>query len=58
MAHQAFDKLDGRQHRGLADWLHFRPLGEFVDGDVEVLVSSGSTGERSQDVHSPDRKGP
>ena len=34
MTHQASDKLDGGLRRDLPDWLHFRPLGEFVDGDV------------------------
>ena len=33
-AHQASDKLDGGLRRDLPDRFHFRPLGEFVDGDI------------------------
>jgi hypothetical protein len=47
------DKLEYRllvdlDHRG-----HFRPLGEFVDGDIEIPVSSDGPGEWPQDVQPP-----
>jgi hypothetical protein len=38
-------------HRG-----HFRPLGEFVDGDIEIPIPSDAAGEWPQDVQSPNNK--
>jgi hypothetical protein len=47
------DELDCRllvdlDHRG-----HFRPVGEFVDGDIEVPVPSDGPGNWLQDVQPP-----
>jgi hypothetical protein len=49
-ADDGLDKLDCRllidfDHRG-----HFRPLGEFVDGDIEIPVPSDGPGKWIQDV--------
>ena len=55
-AHQTLDELHRRSHRDVADWLHLRPLGEFVDGDVEVAVVPDSAWEWSRDVQPLDRK--
>jgi hypothetical protein len=54
----ALDKLDcglfvNLDHRGC-----FRPLGELVDGDVQIPESSNSPGERTQDVQRPHDKCP
>jgi hypothetical protein len=38
--------------------LHLLPLGELVDGYVEVVVAPERTRERSQDVQPPDCEGP
>ena len=38
-AHDALDELDGRASRDGADGFHLRPLGELVDGDIEVAVA-------------------
>jgi hypothetical protein len=40
-------------HRGC-----FRPLGELVDGDVQILKSCNGPGERTQDVQLPHDKQP
>ena len=42
----------------LDNWDHLRPLGELVDGDVEVLIAPDCSGEWTQDVQPPDREGP
>ena len=38
--------------------LHLGPLGELVDGDVEVTVAPRRSRERAQDVQPPDRERP
>jgi hypothetical protein len=40
--------IDDFDHKG-----RFRPLGEFVDGDVEIPVPSDGPGKWSQDVQPP-----
>ena len=37
---------------------HFRPLGELVDGDIEVAVAPECLWERSQEIQPPDRERP
>ena len=49
-AHEAHDELDRRAGWNGADGLHLRPLGELVDGDVEVAVGPGRSRERAQDI--------
>jgi hypothetical protein len=49
----ADDGLNELDHRLLVDLNHrgrFWPLGEFVDGDIEIPVSSDGPGEWPQDV--------
>ena len=41
-----------------AHGFYLRPLGEHVDGDVEVLVAPWRPRERSQDVQPPDCERP
>ena len=38
-AHEALDELNRRTSWDGADGFHFRPLGELVNGDVEVAVA-------------------
>ena len=38
--------------------IHFRPLCELVDGDVQVLKAPDSSGKRAEDIEPPDRKWP
>ena len=57
-AHEALDELDGRASWDGTDGFHFRPLGELVDGDIEVSVAPSRPRERSQDVQPPDHKRP
>ena len=57
-ANQALDELYRGSHRDVLDRLHLRPLGEFVDGDVEVTIAPANPRERSQDVEAPDCEGP
>ena len=57
-AYQALDELHRGSCRDVPDWLHLRPLGEFVDGDVEVAVAPNRSWERSQNVQPPDREQP
>jgi hypothetical protein len=47
------DKLDCRLFVGLDHKDHFLPLGEFVDGDVEITVPSDGLGEWPQDIQPP-----
>jgi hypothetical protein len=50
------DGLDKLDYGLLVDLDHkgrFRPLGEFVDGDVEILVPYYGPREQSQDVQPP-----
>jgi hypothetical protein len=39
-------------------WSCFRPLGEFVDGDIEELVPSDGAGKWHYDVDPPYNEGP
>ena len=51
-----YDGLDEFYCGLLVDFDHwgcFRPLGEFVDGDIEIPVSSDGPGEWPQDVQHP-----
>ena len=52
------DELKRRVLRNLDDWNCLRPLGELVDGDVEVLIAPDCSGEWTQDVQPPDHEGP
>jgi hypothetical protein len=58
MAYQPMDELDGRPGRNGTHWFHLRPLGELVDGDVEVAIDPLSSREWTQDVQPPNSKGP
>jgi hypothetical protein len=52
----ADDGLDKLDYRLLVDLDHrgrFWPLGEFIDGDIEIPVPSDGLGEWSQDVQPP-----
>ena len=57
-AHEALDELDRGTGWDGADDFHFRPLGELVDGDVEVAVAPRRSRERAQDVQPLDREWP
>jgi hypothetical protein len=48
-----FDELDCGLLVDFDHGGHFRPLGEFVDDDVEIPVPSDDPGKRSQDVQPP-----
>ena len=41
-AHETLDELDHGSGWDGADGFYLRPLGELVDGDVEVAVTSGA----------------
>ena len=45
-AHEALDELDCRTNWDGADGFHLHPLGELVDGDVEVKVAPRRSRER------------
>jgi hypothetical protein len=58
LADNGLDKLDCRllvdlDHRGC-----FRPLGELVDGDVQIPESFDDPGEQTQDLYPPHGKRP
>ena len=57
-AYEALDELDCGASWDGADGFHLRPLGELVDGDVEVAVAPRRSRERAQDVQPPDRERP
>ncbi len=44
------DELEGGMLVDLDDWISFGPLGELVDGDVQVLIPASSRFEWSEDV--------
>ena len=46
-AHEALDELDSRAGWNGSDGFHFRPLGELVDGDVEITVAPWRSWERT-----------
>jgi hypothetical protein len=57
-ADDGFDELDcgllvDLDHRG-----HFRPLGEFVNGNIEIPIPFNGLGKRSQDVQPPHSEWP
>ena len=52
------EELDCRLCCHLPHWLHFRPLCELVDCDVQVLKAPDSSGKGAEDVEPPDRKWP
>ena len=58
LAHEALDELDCRPYGDGADNFPFCPLGELVDGDVEVTVAPRHSRERDQDVQPPDHERP
>ena len=43
---------------GMVRGLHLCPLGELVDGDVEVAVAPGRSREWTQNIQPPDREWP
>ena len=47
MAREALDELDNRAGWDGTDDFHFRPLGELVDGDVDVTVTPWRPRERA-----------
>ena len=49
-AQEALDELNCRADWDGADGFHLRPLGELVDGDVEVAVGLGCSREWTQDI--------
>ena len=57
-ADQAPDEFDRRFRRDGVHGFHLRPLGEVVDGDVEVAVAPARSRERSQKVQPPHRERP
>ena len=57
-AHDSFDELDGRSSWNSVHGFYLRPLGELVDGDVEVAVAPRRSREWAQDIQPPDRKRP
>ena len=50
MAHKALDEFNRGTDWDGADNFHFRPLGELVDGDIEVAVAPGHSREWAQDI--------
>jgi hypothetical protein len=52
------DELDCGPGRDCAHRFHLHPLGKLVDGDVEVAVAPLRSGEWTEDVQSPNYKGP
>ena len=52
------DELDRGASWDGADGFHLRPLGELVDGDIEVAVAPGRPRKRAQDVQPPDCEWP
>ena len=52
------DKLERHVLGHLDDWDCLRPLGELVDGDVEVLIAPDCSWEWTQNVQPPDREMP
>ena len=46
-AHETLDELDCGAGWDSADGFHFRPLGELVDGDVEVAVAPRRSRKRA-----------
>ena len=57
-AHETLGEFDRGTSWDGAGGFHFRPLGELVDGDVEVAVAPRRSRERTQDVEPLDRKRP
>jgi hypothetical protein len=57
-ADQPMDELDCGPGRNGAHQLHLHPLGELVDGDVEVAVAPLRSREWTEDVQAPDSKRP
>jgi hypothetical protein len=58
MADQPTDELDCGPGWNGAHQLHLHPLGELVDGDVEVAVAPLRSREWTEDVQPPDSKRP
>jgi hypothetical protein len=52
-ADDGLDKLDCGLLIDLGHMGRFRPLGEFVDGDIEIPVPSDGLGKWPQDVQPP-----
>ena len=46
-AHEALDELDSSAGWNGSDGFHFRPLGELVNGDVEIMVAPWHSWERA-----------
>ena len=57
-AHETLDELDCEASWDGANCFHFRPLGELVDGDVEVAVAPRRSKEWAQNVQPPDCEWP
>ena len=57
-AHEALDEFNRRTGWDGADSFHFRPLGELVNGDVEVAVAPWRSREWAQDIQPPDHERP
>ena len=49
-AHEALDELDYRTSWDGADGLHLHPLGELVDGNIEVAVAPRRSRKSAQDI--------
>lgn len=58
MAHNSSEESDHGVGSDLGDGHSLHPLGEFIDGDVEVLVSTDRLGKRPQDVQPPEHERP
>jgi hypothetical protein len=58
MIDQPTDELDCGPGQDGAHRFHLHPLGEFVDGNIEVAVAPLRSGEWTKDVQPPYCKGP
>ena len=56
--HETLDELDRRTSWDGADGFHLCPLGELVDGDIEVAVAPRRSREQAQDIQALDCEGP
>ena len=53
-AHKALDELDSRASWNGSDGFHLCPLGELVNGDIEVVIAPWRPRKWAQDIQPPD----
>jgi hypothetical protein len=58
MAYQPMDELDGRPGRNGTHQFHLRPLGELVDGHVEVAIAPCARGNEPRMSSPQNNEGP